>query len=279
MPRNFDTRIGQVASRQHGLITTGQLEGIGVSSSGIADRVAAGRLHRIHRGVYAVGHASLSNEGRWMAAVLSGGRSAVLSHRSAARLWRMINPTGPTDEVVDVTVRGGGRAARHGVRIRRSRTLEPADCTRRNGIPVTTPTRTLKDLRRSFPRQVFASALRQAEFLGLPIDGLHRDPTTVPRTRSELEARFLGLVRRNRLPRPEVNARVDRFEVDFLWRAQHLIVEVDGWESHRTRSAFEEDRSRDARLKMLGYDVLRFTWRQVEPASAATIRALLNRSP
>jgi very-short-patch-repair endonuclease len=89
---------------------------------------------------------------------------------------------------------------------------------------------------------------------------------------------FMSLVRRHRLPRPEVNVKVDRYEVDFLWRAERLAVEVDGWKSHGTRSAFEEDRARDARLKLIGFDVLRITWRQVvetAPEVAKTIRTLL----
>jgi very-short-patch-repair endonuclease len=103
---------------------------------------------------------------------------------------------------------------------------------------------------------VFASALREVEFLGLAVGSQFE----TDRTRSDLEARFIAVIRRRRLPQPEVNARVDRFVVDFLWAEPRLIVEVDGWESHRTRSAFEEDRARDARLKLLGSDVLRFTW-------------------
>ena len=140
---------------------------------------------------------------------------------------------------------------------------------------MTRPARTLQDLRRVLPSKEFARALREAEYLRLPIgDDFHPD-----RTRTNLEALFMKVVRRHRLPRPEVNVKVDRFKVDFLWRLQHLIVEVDGWESHRTRSAFEEDRARDARLKLLGYDVLRFTWRQVEidgRAVARTVRSLLS---
>ena len=141
--------------------------------------------------------------------------------------------------------------------------------TLRHGIPVTKPARTLEDLRRTFPRSVFAAALRQAEFLRLPIARVVED-----HTRSELEARFLGLVRRHRLPHPEVNARVDRFVVDFLWRPEGLFVEVDGWESHGTRSAFEDDRARDARLRLLGFDVLRFTWRQLADDGANVAKAI-----
>jgi very-short-patch-repair endonuclease len=141
---------------------------------------------------------------------------------------------------------------------------------------VTKPARTLHDLRRVASAKEFAAALRQAEYLGLPLEG-----SLVPdHTRSELEAKFLAVCRRHRLPVPEVNVRVDGFVVDFLWRAEQLIVELDGWESHRTRSAFEADRARDARLKVCGHDVVRFTWHQVSGEArevAAVIRALLRR--
>lgn len=140
------------------------------------------------------------------------------------------------------------------------------------------PARTLLDLRQSFPSQVYASALREAEFLRLPLDGLPAEGDT-PRTRSELESAFLALVRRHRLPPPEVNVQIDRHEVDFLWRPQRLVVEVDGWRAHRTRSAFEEDRARDAHLKLAGFEVLRLTWRQVEDDRrdvARKIRTLLS---
>jgi very-short-patch-repair endonuclease len=219
-----------------------------------------------------------------MAAVLACGNDAVLSHRSAAELWGMLGRLRrPSDAggggyaIVEVTVpRRGGRARRRGIRIHRSSTLSPAECTRRAGIPVTKPSRTLADLRPLLSPAQLNAAIREAEFLGLPIEqGRDGD-----RTRTELEAKFLSLCRRHRLPQPEVNVRVDQFEVDFLWPPQRLVVEVDGWESHRTRSAFEEDRARDARLKLLGYDVLRFTWRQVEAEGAAvarTVRELLRR--
>jgi very-short-patch-repair endonuclease len=169
-----------------------------------------------------------------------------------------------------------GRATRRGIRLHRSRTLSPADCTLRTGIPATKPARTLQDLRRILPSKKFAQALRETEYLGLPVG----DAFKPDRTRTELEGMFLALTRRHRLPQPEVNVHIDRFVADFLWRAQRLIVEVDGWESHRTRSAFEEDRARDARMTVLGYKVLRYTWRQVEDdasAVAQTVRELLRR--
>jgi very-short-patch-repair endonuclease len=271
--RRRDAAIAEFAAKQHGVVSAEQLRQLGLPNSTIGDRAAAARLHRIHRGVYAVGHPRLGTEGRWMAAVLACGEGAVLSHRSAAELWRMLRVRRENARIVHVTTPREGRHHR-GIQVHRSATLGPKDSVVWLGISVTKPARTLDDLRRTFPRAVFSAALREAEFLRLPIgNGAERDLT-----RSELEARFLALVRRHRLPPPEVNVRVDRYEVDFLWRPQQLIVEVDGWESHGTRSAFEEDRARDARLKVLGFEVLRFTWRQVasdSAAVAATIRTLL----
>jgi very-short-patch-repair endonuclease len=175
-----------------------------------------------------------------------------------------------------VTVPGaGGRKQRNGISLHRSLTLLPSHTTRRSAIPVTKPSRTLADLRRALPAKEFAAALREAEYLRLPIG----DRFEPDRTRTELEARFLALCRRHRLPRPEVNVPIGPYTVDFLWAGRRLVVEVDGWEGHRTRSAFEEDRARDARLKVMGYDVVRFTWRQLtdEPRTVvATIRALLD---
>jgi very-short-patch-repair endonuclease len=223
-----------------------------------------------------------------MAAVLACGEGAVLSHRSAGELWgilrsraRRLSEAGGRGEgrAVDVTVPGtGGRKQHRGIHLHRSSTLTTADCTLRDGIPVTTAARTLADLRPVLSDAEYAAAVREAEFLRLPIADCAPSGPKPPRTRTELEARFMALVRRHRLPPPEVNVRVAKHEVDFLWRPHRLIVEVDGWESHGTRSAFEEDRARDARLKLIGFDVLRFTWRQVGTDGvkvARTIRTLL----
>jgi very-short-patch-repair endonuclease len=163
---------------------------------------------------------------------------------------------------------------RHGIVLHRSSTLIAGHCTLRDGIPVTTPTRTLADIRPLLSPARFSAAVREAEFLRLPMD----EQFDSDRARSDLEKAMLALCRRHRLPAPDVNVKVDCYEVDFLWREQRLVVEVDGWEAHRGRSAFEEDRARDARLAVLGFHVLRFTWRQLtsERAQVArTIRALL----
>ena len=139
-----DVLIARIAANQHGVITTGQLNQLGLSRGRIAERASAGRLHRIHRGVYAVGHPRLSNEGRWMAAVLACGPGAVLSHHSAAALWgihrRRRDDASPPP--VHVTVPStAGKSPRNGIVLHRSSTLIAGVRTRRHGIPVTTPER------------------------------------------------------------------------------------------------------------------------------------------
>lgn len=242
-----DRRIAQIAARQHGVVGFDQLIGAGLTPSGVLRRAQAGRLHRLYRGVYAVGHASLSREGRWLAAVLACGPQAVLSHESAAELWSLA-PRSP--RLTHVTVPGdAGRARRRGIVVHRSRTLVGDDATRRRGIPVTTPERTKRDL-----------------------------GWGAEQTRSHLERAFLHLLRAHGIDPPEVNARVGHYEVDFIWRARRLVVETDGWAYHGSRAAFESDRRRDRELQARGYVVLRFTYREVigEPeALAAALRRSL----
>jgi len=194
-----------------------------------------------------------------MAAVLACGEGAVLSHRAAAALWGLLPPPrGP----IDVTVkRRGGRKNRPGIRIHRSSTLTQPQTTRRANIPVTTPARTLLDLRRCVSPAELGRARRQAEVLGYRLgDAAEIEPEL---TRSELERRFLALCARNRLPSPEVNLRIGDYVVDFVWRRSALIVETDGYRYHRGRHAFEHDHRRQAHLAAAGYEVLRFTWRQI----------------
>ena len=208
-----------------------------------------------------------------MAAVLACGDRAALSHGSAAALWDLLD----SPAVVHVTVPGSsGRRRRRGIRVHRSIHFGDEQTTRRRGIPVTTPARTLADIRRTLPPARYAKALREAEFLRLPIDA----SLGADRTRSELEARFLALCRRHRLTRPRVNVRIGPYVVDFAWLKRRLVVEVDGYRAHGTRSSFEADRARDAELKLRGYEVIRFTWSALAERPrevAATVRALLAR--
>jgi hypothetical protein len=263
-----DQKCAETAARQHGVITLEQLLEAGLSPNGISRRVTAGRLHRVYRGVYAVGHPALGNEGRWLAAVLACGAGAVLSHRSAAELWKLLKPM---VGVVHVTIaRDSGRAQRPGLVIHRSSSLPLADCTRENGIAVTTPARTIRDLERTAPKGVVAVALRQANFEGLEIGS----EGGAAAERSELERRFLRFCHRNGLPQPAANVTVGIYTVDFLWRKQRLIVETDGWQAHRGRQAFEDDRARDAYLVARGFEVQRFTWRQLEDKPGSVLAVL-----
>jgi very-short-patch-repair endonuclease len=271
--------IRRIAREQHGIVTTRQLAACGLTRAAIAKRVQAGRLYRVHQGVYAVGHDGLSREARWMAAVLACGKGAVLSHGSAAVHWGLLRPLeGP----VNVTVPNrNGRAVRRGIRIHRRVDLgERATLstnglqsrpqrlvTRRNGIPVTTVERTLEDLKRSELRpSLVRRAIRQAEFLRLPMGEIKTDGT-----RSDLERDFLRLWRRHRLPTPEVNVPIGHFTVDFLWRDKRLVVETDSFVTHGGSIAFDDDRTRDLELRRRGYRVHRFSARQleVEPAAVA----------
>lgn len=192
-----------------------------------------------------------------MAAVLACGDSAVLSHWSAVALWRLL-PRAPAR--VDVSVPGnGGRHGRPGIALHRSRNLTSIAIARRRAIPVTTPRRTVEDMRRIASPEILRRIVRQAEVLGLRIES----GVDVEGTRSELESAFLRLCRRHGISRPEVNVSIGSWLVDFVWRDAGLVVETDGYRYHRGRQAFEDDRRRDLGLRMLGYDVVRLTHDQV----------------
>lgn len=252
-----DRLIADTARRQYGAISIQQLHEAGLSDDAVLERRRAGRLHRLHRGVYAVGHVAPSNERQWTAAVLALGDAALLSHRSAAALWGLLSPDGGP---VHISLPGrGGRAKRQGIQVHRPLSLEAHEVTRRRGIPVTSPARTLADLRSSASARDLRRAIRQADVIGLPTGrGIASD-----RTRSELERRFLWLCSRHHLPKPNVNIRIGEMTVDFCWVEQQVIVETDGYKYHRGREAFEEDRGRDLRLRSLGYQVQRLSYRQV----------------
>ncbi|MQA74824.1 MAG: DUF559 domain-containing protein [Solirubrobacterales bacterium] len=254
------------------MITTRQLVAAGLDKSAIARRVASGRLHRIHRGVYAVGHGGLSRKSRWKAATLACGDGAALSHRSAAELWGMLDgASGPVHVTVPVA---GGRARRAGVRIHRCASPSPGSTTRRDGIDVARPERTLVDLRGLVSPGALRRAVRQAEILGLPIRSFL---LVADRTASELERLFLALCRRRRLPMPDVNAWLGPDRVDFLWPRHQVIVETDSYRYHRGSIAFEDDHAKDNRLMALGYDVLRFTYWRVVNEPTAVVALLRDR--
>jgi very-short-patch-repair endonuclease/predicted transcriptional regulator of viral defense system len=289
-PRPTDLVIQRFAESQHGIVTVAHLRDLGLSERASSHRAATGRLHRLHRGVLAVERPR--QEGRWLAAVLACGDGAVLSHASAAALWGLIpDPAG----VVHVNVAHTQRRGRSGIVAHRA-TLAPEDVTSREGIPCTTLARALVDVAATISPQRLERALVVAEERGQFDLTALRDQIARMRgqrgcaalaaalsgfddravTRSVAEARFLALVKRRRLPKPEVNAWLPLpegggYRPDFLWRDRRLIVEVDGRTHHSLRRAFEHDRQRDRRLLQAGYSTVRFPARQVldEPARVA----------
>jgi very-short-patch-repair endonuclease len=262
-----DRAILAVAAQQHGAVTTAQLLTAGVGRRAIAHRVARGWLVPLHRGVYQIGPVA-ARYGREMAAVLACGDGALLSHHSAAAIWG-IRPAHKGD--VHVTVRGNARRSRPGLRVHRTLSLKAAV----KGLPLTTPAQTLKDLARTLPSNELDRAREQAHILGLIIPDGAPHPEF---TRSEGERRLRALCSAAQLPAPKMNARVAGYEVDAFWPAQRLIVEIDGYDYHSTRQAFERDRRKDAALTTAGYRVIRITWRRLryEPYSvSAQLGALL----
>ncbi len=289
MSRALEERIAAVAARQHGVITHRQLTDAGLSDSAVARRLASGRMRPLHRGVYLAGAVPLART-REMAAVLAVGADATVSHFSAGALWRLRPVPGAdaTEPVhVVVTVARGGR---HGIRIHQVRRLTEEDRTTRDGIPVTTPLRTLLDLAAVLDKRELELTVARAERDGLVTDRAlaaavarrgHRGTPALAAvlgitggpalTRSEAEEKLLGLIREARLPAPECNSKVGPYEVDFLWRAARLAVEVDGFRYHSSKPSFEGDRRKDAELVARGLTVLRLSWRQITGEAMATV--------
>jgi len=282
-----------------------QIVGIGLSASAVRSRVSRGRLHVVYPGVVALVPQSLiTPKGRIMAATLACPSATAASHRSASALLELRLARRPW---IDVTTPGERGHRRRGIRIQDGLTLTPDDITVIDSIPCTTLARTLLDVAEDATRREIERAVDRAEQLRLldmnALDDVlarasgrrgapllravlaeHRAGSTL--TRNELEERFLAICRAAGLEPDAVNAWIPHLEgggaeADFLWRAQRLIVEVDGREVHGTATAFETDRRRDQRLALLGWRMVRFTWRQVmfEPTNvAATLCGLLDRS-
>jgi very-short-patch-repair endonuclease/predicted transcriptional regulator of viral defense system len=292
-------RIWALATEQHGVVSRQQLVALRVHPDAIKHRIARGRLHRLRRGVYAVGSPQVSREGHWMAALLCCGAHSVLSHRTAAELWGLQIGQRSERQPVDVCVPGEQRYRRAGIRIHRSVRLPAADLTHRNRLPVTSPIRTLIDLASELPASTLERAVNEADRLDLVdpdtlrahlaerahvrgVAALRRllDRRTFVLTDSALERRFLPLVRRAGLPRPETAVHLNGFKVDFHWPGLGLVVETDGLRYHRTPTQQARDRERDHAHARAGLTSLRFTHAQVrhEPEGVvATLRAVARR--
>ncbi|HVE67105.1 MAG TPA: type IV toxin-antitoxin system AbiEi family antitoxin domain-containing protein [Solirubrobacteraceae bacterium] len=279
----LDASLAELAARQHGVVSLAQLRALGLSARGVQKRAAAGRLHRLHRGVYAVGHPKVTLDGRRLAAVMAAGPKAALSHRSAAAVWGIRR--GPETRI-ELTTSDRGRKPPAGTRLHRVRTPLDAAVASHNAIPVTTVARTLLDLADVLTGQALARAVHEAERRRI-LDMRELEATLTEAkgrrgrrkltaalatrdqgpTRSVLEERFADLVARSDLPSPRRNVHLhtrDRLiEVDNLWAGEKLVVELDGAAAHRTARAFHEDRARDLALTAEGYAVVRLTWRNI----------------
>ena len=274
--RSADVRLAELAGSQHGVISYAQLTALGFTKHAISRRLIAGRLHRLHRGVYAAGHDAVTSKGRDLAAVLSCGAEALLSHRSAAFRWVFVRHA----PQYEVTV-SGCRLRRPGIIVRDTASLAPEDRAVVDAIPVTSPARTLVDLAEVLTERRLADAIHEAEVQRLfDLTKIERALKRVPgrsgryklervlaaydggppMTRSEAERRFLRLCEVHSVPRPQTNVLVGVYEVDFHWPSAKLVVEVDGGANHHTRKAFHADRRRDRALAAEGVQVLRVTW-------------------
>ena len=301
-----DHAIAALAAGQFGVVGRSQLLAAGLSEDAVNWRVRAGRLHQIHRGVYLVGHEVAPRLAAEMAAQLACEPDSLVSHASAANYWEMTRArfAAPTDAqgirtaTVDITVVARELHRQPGIRLHRRDQIREADVHSHGPLRVTAPARTLLDLAARLRPADLEAAVAQAyrhrlvtpdrlaeqiahnrgrrgvARLRLVLD-LEQGPAF---TRSVAERRFLELVRSASLAAPEVNATVAGHEVDFLWREQRLIVEIDGRAFHSDRRAFERDRIRDAELAAAGYVVVRVTWRQLldhPDAVLARLRATL----
>jgi very-short-patch-repair endonuclease len=276
-------QIAALAGRQHGVVARWQLTGFGMTAHMVKGRIRRGALHVIHRGVYAVGHRSLTVEGRWMAGVLAFGPKAVLSHRSAGQLWGLV----PRSSIWPEVTRRSHARGRPRLTIHRG-SFRSDEVGRYRGIPVTSVARTMFDLAGMLPEREVERAWNELEaheyrtrlsvrdlierYPGQPgtllLTRLASGKEPVGITRSELEEAFLALVDRYELPRPRMNAHLairDRFyEVDCLWEDLRVAIELDGGAAHRTKRAFHKDRERDRILTAERYTTARITWHQIQ---------------
>ncbi len=288
LPQN--QRVAQLARRQHGVVSIRQLRALGFSNQQAKDLALAGHLHRLHRGVYAVGHTKLDRHGVNLAAVLGGGRLALLSHRSAAWLLGLV-PTPPETPHVTSPL---PRKKRPGIRLHRSRTLAEDDRTLVDSIPATAVPRTCLDLAATLRGQRLARVLQRGEELGLvdlpafesvlarnkghrgakPLRralGLYEPPRF---TRSGFERRFLKALAKAGFPRPVTGWNEAGHELDVYWPELRFAVELDVFETHGTRRSFEEDRIRTEELKLAGVELTRVTDKRFDADPATVLRRL-----
>lgn len=282
--------LAELARKQHGVVSYSQLRELGLSKGHIARAEGAGRLQRIHWGVYALGHTALSDHGRATAALLVFPGTAVLSHGSAGWLWGLL-PTAPREPEVTVAARGNRR---RGLQVHRVWSLSEEERTTYEGLPVTSVARTLVDLAgtssvRGLSRVVDRARRRgkldiaaidqilERRHGGFVTERLHevlrlyRQPVF---DRAHSELLFLDAIHDLGLPAPRINTWEEGCEIDAYWEAERFAVEVEGWETHGGREAFEKDCLRQEDLKLAGIDSIRITARRIEQEPRAVAKRL-----
>ncbi len=285
-----DARLARLAAEQWGVVSADDLRRCGLSYKAVEVRVASGRLHVVHRGVYAVGHRNVPLEGRFLAAVKACGPNAVLSHFSAATLYGLVHWDGRYPEVTAPANR-----SHRGIRMHRSSLLDVDDVRRHHGIPITTPARTLVDLAATFEYRALRRVVREAQRRLITVRqlldtlnrlGPRRGVTKLAKilatghapTRSELEDAVLDLILAGGLEHPHVNRPLTidgrRVVPDFRWPDQRLVLEADGAAWHDDRLAREDDAERQALLEASGERVVRVTWAQAVGRRAQTLERL-----
>ncbi|MFT3863641.1 MAG: type IV toxin-antitoxin system AbiEi family antitoxin domain-containing protein [Solirubrobacterales bacterium] len=278
--------LADVAGRQHGVVSARQLAEFGFPRETIARWVKEGRLHRLHRGVYAVGHEALSWEGRCLGAVLAN-EPAVASHITAAWIWGLLRTRPGTLHLTAST-----RRHRKKLVVVHFATLHPDDMTIVDGIPVTSPARTVldlapdesaRDLGRLLKRADDAELLDRRRFQALLARaGGHPgrakfaaalvayEPETAT-LRSDLERRFRDLVLAAGLPAPQTNVAVEGYELEAYWEAEGFAVELDVYATHGSPLSFEADRERADDLLLAGIELIRVTDVRLDREPQATI--------
>ena len=269
----LEVKIAQIAGRQQGNITRAQLIDLGMAPTPITRWVRLGRLHRVYRGVYAVGRPPATPLEKAAAAVLACGDRAALSHGSAMTLWGFWKRW---DLPFEVSLAGDRRPK--GIKTHRPSGLLQRDIRFHQGVRVTSPARTLLDSAPSVPARSLTRAINDARRNGLiTLDALADVVRRFPLhpgaallaahalaqhnpTRSDFEDVFLPFCERYGLPTPKINTIVAGYEVDAYFEDEQLIVELDGWGFHSDRQAFEDDRERDATMLALGIITIRITW-------------------
>jgi hypothetical protein len=289
--RRNDTLVANRAADAYGVLSLDELFACGLTEDEVRGRVARGQLHRIYRGIYAVGHPGLTREGRWLAAVKACGPGAVLSHHSAGMLYGFVRYE---DRLPQVTTTVGRTV--EGVRTYRARRLHCEDVARHRGIRVVSAARVLFELAASWEDRALRRAMSRAQSLhltNLRLLGQQLDraqgrggrkryarvlATGPPPTRSELEDRLLDLVVAGGFARPDVNVPLRiggrRLIPDLRWPAQRLVVEADGALWHDNPQARADDAERQALLEAHGERVLRVTWEQATLDALQTISRL-----